>query len=491
MSKNKTRKLTESSVDKCVRLFLEDRADTKSAETVVKALACAKDEDGAVAAIIAVNKIFSRVFSEDEKFFKDDEHPLAGVFSASWSSLLAILPEGNKASDLALQTLLMWIECETVKKSTETSYGLPETRLEELLRVLCSDSAMEKHLVQFQNKLEAYDDLNFYTCKALWKISDKFSKPTTELEIQNYFTLIKAIRVKDKITKDQTLPTFVGEEIDFPFNFQDLRKFYQYAWVNFLRAALPEKLYIHVLVFLDEKKVALFKNPCLMADFLIESYNKGGSIALLALNGLFTLIHKYNLELPDFYTRLYALFKADIFYQKYRARFFFLADLFLSSSHLPAYLVAAFAKKMARLCLIAPAYSQLHVIPFIGNLVIRHAALSRMVHCQETKDMNSDPFDENETDPAKSRALESSLWELKTLQSHWLQSVAAKSSIINSAFPKIEWDFSDVLEGSYVQLFEKAVKDKYRGSIPTTNYHKPKGLLKHADDKLKSSWILE
>lgn len=307
------------------------------------------------------------MFSENEDFFKSDSHPLAEVFSAAWKSLLTILQGCNRPSDLALQTLLMWIECEVVKASEGGSYVFPEARLENLLRVLCSDSKMEKYLLLFQEKMEAYDDLNFYTCKSLWRISDKFSKEATEQEIQNYFTLVKALRVRNRISNDEILPNIAGEEVEFPFDFQELRKFYQYAWVNFLRATLPEKLYIQVLVFLDDKKIALFKNPCLMADFLIESYNKGGAVALLALNGLFTLIHKHNLELPDFYTRLYALFKPDIFYQKYRARFFFLADLFLSSSHLPAYLVAAFAKKMARLCLTAPAYSQIHVIPFVGE----------------------------------------------------------------------------------------------------------------------------
>ena len=33
---------------------------------------------------------------------------------------------------------------------------------------------------------------------------------------------------------------------------------------------------------------------------------------------------------------------------KYRARFFHLSDLFLSSTHLPEYLVAAFVKRLAR-----------------------------------------------------------------------------------------------------------------------------------------------
>jgi len=58
----------------------------------------------------------------------------------------------------------------------------------------------------------------------------------------------------------------------------------------------------------------------------------GGAISLLALNGLFVLIHQHNLEYPDFYRKLYGLLDPSVFHIKYRARFFHLADLFLSSS---------------------------------------------------------------------------------------------------------------------------------------------------------------
>ncbi len=43
---------------------------------------------------------------------------------------------------------------------------------------------------------------------------------------------------------------------------------------------------------------------------------------------LFTLHRNY----PDFYQKLYALFEPTVFHVKYKARFFFLADLFLSST---------------------------------------------------------------------------------------------------------------------------------------------------------------
>lgn len=37
-------------------------------------------------------------------------------------------------------------------------------------------------------------------------------------------------------------------------------------------------------------------------------------------------------EYPDFYRKLYSLLDPSVFHVKYRARFFHLADLFLSSS---------------------------------------------------------------------------------------------------------------------------------------------------------------
>lgn len=60
--------------------------------------------------------------------------------------------------------------------------------------------------------------------------------------------------------------------------------------------------------------------------------NLGGTISLLALKGLFTLIHKHNLDYPEFYTKLYALFDGQVLNSPYRARFLELADLFLRSS---------------------------------------------------------------------------------------------------------------------------------------------------------------
>ncbi len=69
----------------------------------------------------------------------------------------------------------------------------------------------------------------------------------------------------------------------------------------------------------------------LVALFLTTA--PGGVISLLSLNGLFLLMQEYNLEYPEFYPRLYALLKPNVFHAKYRQRFFRLLDLFLSSRY--------------------------------------------------------------------------------------------------------------------------------------------------------------
>ena len=82
-------------------------------------------------------------------------------------------------------------------------------------------------------------------------------------------------------------------------------------------------------------------NPILLMDFLKDSVDQQGVIALLGLNGLWTLIRDHNLDYPDFFPRLYALLDRNLLHTKYRSRFFRLLDTFPSSTHLPESLISA------------------------------------------------------------------------------------------------------------------------------------------------------
>lgn len=259
------------------------------------------------------------------------------------------------------------------------------------------------------------------------------------------------------------------------------RKAFQEMWLGFLKHKLPLSLYKKVLVAMHDSILPHLAQPTLMIDFLTSACDVGGAISLLALNGLFILIHKHNLEYPDFYQKLYGLLDPSIFHVKYRARFFHLADLFLSSSHLPAYLVAAFAKRLARLALTAPPEALLMVLPFICNLLRRHPACRVMVHRPQGPELDADPYDPVEKDPARSHALESCLWELQALQQHYHPEVSKAASVINQVLSVPEVSIAPLLELTAYEIFEQDLKKKVPESVPL-EFIPTKGLLGQQGD---------
>ena len=88
----------------------------------------------------------------------------------------------------------------------------------------------------------------------------------------------------------------------------------------------------------------------------------------------------FHSEYPDFYTKLYSLLDRSVLHVRYRPRFFRLLDIFMSSSHLPANLVASFIKRLSRLALSASPAAIVTVVPFVYNLLKRHPSCMVLVH---------------------------------------------------------------------------------------------------------------
>ena len=95
-------------------------------------------------------------------------------------------------------------------------------------------------------------------------------------------------------------------------------------------------------------------SPVTLSDFFTASIDRGGLDGMLALNGIFHLMTKHQLEYPKFYDRLYGLLDSSCFRAANRRGFFELLDVFLKSPALPAYLAGAFIKRMSRLAIHAP-----------------------------------------------------------------------------------------------------------------------------------------
>lgn len=68
-------------------------------------------------------------------------------------------------------------------------------------------------------------------------------------------------------------------------------------------------------------------------------------MSLLALEGIWMLMQQYQLDYPDFYTKLYSLLTLETLHAEYRAAFFKKLDMFLSSGQLASYIAAAFIKR--------------------------------------------------------------------------------------------------------------------------------------------------
>ncbi|XP_064987752.1 protein NUCLEOLAR COMPLEX ASSOCIATED 4-like isoform X2 [Musa acuminata AAA Group] len=274
------------------------------------------------------------------------------------------------------------------------------------------------------------------------------------------------------------------------------------AWISFLKLPLPVDVYKEVLASIHQTIIPYLANPSILCDFLTRSYDIGGVVSVMALNGLFILMTQHGLEYPKFYEKLYALLTPAIFMAKHRAGFFQLLDTCLKSSYLPAYLAATFAKKLSRLALAVPPSGALIIIAVIHNLLRRHPAINFLVHqpigdendrgtsvednrsgedARESDNGNinlstklgTDPFNIQECDPAKSNAMRSSLWEIETLRHHYTPAVsrfvASLENDLTVRAKTSEVTVADFSSGSYATVFREEVRRRIK-QVPIAFY---------------------
>ena len=230
------------------------------------------------------------------------------------------------------------------------------------------------------------------------------------------------------------------------------RKQAQDAWLAILRQPLNKQQRKFILGIMSHRIVPWFSRVELLMDFLTDSFDEGGSTGLMALSGLFYLIQRKNLDYPRFYHKLYSMLDCELMHSKHRSRFFRLLETFLSSTHLPAALVASFVKRLSRLGLNSPPAATVVIVPLIYNLLKSHPMCTFMIHrvpqvpCTK---FSEDKFRIEESDPLKTHAMESSLWEIQTLQDHYHPNVATIAKIISHQFTKQAYNLDDFLDHSY------------------------------------------
>jgi len=265
--------------------------------------------------------------------------------------------------------------------------------------------------------------------------------PSTKADIQNFYTENQG---------KSPIPSLIA-----------YKEQAQEAWLTTLRTGMDKEQRKSILGVFSHQIAPWFPQPEMLMDFLTDSYNVGGATSLLALSGLYYLMSEKNLDYPSFYQKLYSLLDETLLHSKHRSRFFRLLDTFMSSTHLPATLVASFIKRLSRLALHAPPAGVVVVIPWVYNIFKHHPACTFMMH-REVRDPDAmkqleeegmdDPFDMDELDPLLTDAIESSVWELESLQTHYHPNVATLAKVISEQFTKQSYNLEDFLDHSYTAV---------------------------------------
>lgn len=375
------------------------------------------------------------------------------------SAALVPMLQDEDAAMTALTLVMRLLKAEATYLNGNDEYNFPAKLFGEFLEALVDAGVEEEVRQEFIEKfVDEYDDIRYYTFKTISKI---LSEPSvTEDKVQNIFDLLVGI---DGIPgSSEELEDFYVEapkkKTHALYSLGQHKKQAQEAWMSLMKRGLTKAQRKKVLEIMSTSIAPWFTKPELMADFLTDCYNTGGSMSLLALSGVFYLIQERNLDYPSFYTKLYSLLDADILHSKHRSRFFRLLDTFLASSHLPAVLVASFIKRLARLALYAPPAAIVAIVPWMYNILKKHPLCTFMIHrvprsAEEKALMESegarDPYLENERDPMETHAIDSCLWEIVQLQTHYHPNVATIAKIISEQFTKQYYNTEDFLDHSY------------------------------------------
>jgi len=267
--------------------------------------------------------------------------------------------------------------------------------------------------------------------------------------------------------------------LDFPSH----RKVFSSTWLAFLSLPLSTSQHKMVLKHLPDHVICFIEKPLLLADYLTKSYEKGGVTAVLALESLFHLIVKYNLDYPNFFISLYKLCTEEVFGAKYRLKFMNLLNACLKSTNLPAYMVASFIKKLAHLALRASSPSALFCIAQLTWLLQKHPQCKPLLHQKDLKLIAE--YDEKISELEKNNAISSSLWEIDSLKSHNLNSVVAlsksleevSSTEVGTRTPYIS--VPEFIDNSYASLIEKELATIKKNSALA--YKKPDTLIPSND----------
>ncbi len=499
--------------------ILESR---KHYNSIVTLLGYSKEHDAEdqrdIAAAVALCRVFCRLMAAG-RLTKSRETADDEVIIVQWlkkqireyeaSTLVMLFSEDISRQSTAL-TLLMRLMREQANYLKLQDDSIWRNGIfTEILQALVGTRAADARRTEFVEKyLVKYDDIRYHTFAFFtWVCSEELSvdvraneyskfvsEDPSDVSLENTVSMLAEIENVPE-TQEQIESFFVT----LPAKKHSLRSLTahkrraQDAWLAILGRDLSKPQRKTVLGLMSHRIAPWFLKVELLMDFLTDSFNVGGSTSLMALSGLYYLMQEKNLDYPQFYHKLYSLLDRNILHSKHRSRFFRLLDTFLASTHLPAALVASFIKRLSRLSLHAPPSGIVVVVPWVYNLLKTHPSCTFMIHRKargEREDPDpqeeqgyGDPFRMDEPDPMETDALESSLWEIQMLQSHYHPNVATIAKIISEQFTKQAYNLEDFLDHSYGSMLDAELSKDIK-KAPEVEYEIPKRIfMRYGEDE--------
>eukprot|EP00968_Pinguiococcus_pyrenoidosus_P002707 scaffold149_cov315-Pinguiococcus_pyrenoidosus.AAC.45 len=276
------------------------------------------------------------------------------------------------------------------------------------------------------------------------------------------------------------------------------RKALQDVWIPLLyldccRGALQLK----VLAYLADEVIPHIRSPLPFVEPLLGlfSVGGGGEVSVLALNSIFVLMTKHGIDCPKYYHSLYQLLKPEgdgsgvaapvLLHSPHRHDFLRLVERSISTRAAPAYLVAAFLKRLANAALSAAPHTALFSAAITYNCLHQHPGLTTLIHgehggqggrqgenggrhARKKRKTESGACNIHEPNPAASNAVGDQLWELAALEAHYLHSVGNLAGLLQKPFKKEDLRLNvsrEYTKTTYHSLFMYEVASHEKGDL--------------------------
>ncbi|KAJ6015328.1 hypothetical protein N7540_009919 [Penicillium herquei] len=487
---------TLSTIEKLENEIAESRKHYNNIATLISMLNVQKSaKNPELAVAVSLCRVFSRLmaagnFAESSRAAENEKIVTAWLKERCLEyqrALLSIIREADTASQVTALTLSMRIIKERITHIPGAENAVWSTNFKAIVEAVIEAQDNQDLQAELVNKfMKEFEDVRYH---AFGQIAEYAAIRRRSDVLDSLISILSAC--DDVPGDDYKFKNFFatpGSQNKRLTSVNSHKKRAQEAWLAILRNNLSQAQRKSLLRIMVHHIEPWFSRPELLMDFLTDSYNVGGATSLLALSGLFYLIQEKNLDYPQFYTKLYSLLDADLLHSKHRSRFFRLLNTFLASTHLPAALIASFIKRLARLALNAPPSAIVVIVPFMYNIFKSHPTCSFMMH-REIRDMElaaeieaegmDDPFDPLEEDPTRTGAIESCLWEIVALQSHYHPNVASIARIISEQFTKQHYNLEDFLDHTYQGMVEAELGsgEKPLRKVPVVEYQIPKRIF--------------